>query len=164
MSRSYFIFGETMVYAGGSELGLCEGPVRIDPSFSYIPVHVDDFGPNVPAEKIWVLGEARITMELIHFDQDRLTDAIRLSMGGGAGDGVMAAAGTLMGGNLQQLKIVSIPSNIPPYIFTYCHLAEQPLEIPVGTSASKVRLTWASFPWVPGNAASSANTKLWNRA
>lgn len=101
--RDILINGESLVTVKGNgalaasgssspslwELGLASDPIRITPKFVHEDVHIDDFGPQIPVETIWMLAEANIRMTLMHFDIDILDRCIVESMAGGAFVGAM---------------------------------------------------------------------------
>ena len=103
MARAFVIPGETMVKVLGGghnsgtlifrsgmgmtsynlvELGLATEEIKITPKFHRREVHIDDYGPEVPAEIMWMLAEVNISMKLIHFDQNILSVCLKNSMGG----------------------------------------------------------------------------------
>lgn len=164
MTRAYYINGESMVSVKGNsnsaiasiqQLGLSDGPIQVTFSFKHKDIQVDAWGGVVPPEVQVMLAEARISMTLVHFDNDILESCFRESLGGAASYGALARAGTLMGGNAARfaptnhyigLNILS-PVEGQPYRFLYAYLAEQPLVFPLGTEKSLVQLNWRSIPW-----------------
>lgn len=94
MVRKIVINGETLVEVRGgahmsgtsigilTQLGLAEGQVTITPQINFRDVYVPDFGPNVPADVLWMLSSVRISMTLIFYDPTVLDICIAESMGG----------------------------------------------------------------------------------
>lgn len=167
MTREYVIYGETLVkvkgggFSGLSELGMTSEPIRILPRFVHQDISVDDFGGQIPAEVLWMLGDCRIRMTLVHYDEEVLGGCVRMAMGGGGiltafpNDGRVAAAGTPMGsarlngfiGN--RFLSLNIASSIgQPWRFPQAYIDGQPVEIPIGTEKSLVMVTWRAIPYV----------------
>ena len=174
------------------ELGLTSDAIRISPAITQKGIHTDDYGPDVPAELMWLLGEVRVRMTLVHYDADVLDVAWTESMGGpfylsdqGAGTfttagdsnvltaGWMQPAGMLYGNGLARLASgnhymglnVTSASGIP-YRFPTAVLAEQPFELPLGAEKSLTVLNWRAIPYNPPNAAGdvySSGAVLWDR-
>lgn len=183
MSHDFSIFGEALVQVeGGSlslnELGYCSEPIKVAPRFAYKDVFTDDF-PDVPSNRLWMLAETKITMTLVYYDETTLEAVILAAMVGNANGQAltMAGAGTPMGVGIlgdptNSLITLTISSNNgpQPYIFDACHLAERPVEIPLGIERSLVQLTWSSIPYfnspygIQGSEdLASANSVLWRR-
>lgn len=178
MARDFIINGETLVKVKGMgalsqdptvvspqpklwELGLAADDVRVIPRFHHKDVMVDDFGPEVPAEVIWMLAEVGITMTLVHYDRGVLDRCLAESMGGWATGvqeaGTLTGMGTLMGGGRPRfsenchfisLNLLS-PVLAQPWRFPTAYLAGLPAEVPLGTKRSLVRLNWRAVPYRP---------------
>ena len=190
MSRDLVIPGEALVRvkgmgalaledggAGLHELGLAVEDVRIVPRFYHHEMRIDDYGPNVPAELLWMLADCTIEMVLIHFDRAVLSACLVNSMGAPAGnvEGRMAAAGTMMGGGkpLRQpgnryisLTIAS-PQDDYPWRFPAAYLATPPVEYPLGTKAAAVACSWRAIPYAVTDLEQTAelvseNVQLWD--
>lgn len=171
-----FINGECLVEVQGgahlsggifdlSQLGLTdrEGVVKITPTWVHHDVKVDDYGPNIPAELQWQMAEARIGMTLVHYDRDVLDQCIGEAMGGGADAslalgfqaGTLAPAGQTFGrfkpmfasGNHYIRLFLSSAATNFPWRFLSCVLEGPPLEIPLSTRRSHVRLSWRAIPY-----------------
>lgn len=119
MPREYVIYGEVMVWAGGSffdeglggaelnstggrivELGLASDSIKITPRFVHKGIHTDDFGGVIPVDVQWMMADCLVEMTLIHYDVDVLDTCIRQTMGGvdnGISPGLCGAAGTPLG-------------------------------------------------------------------
>lgn len=181
MPRDWYIAGDVMVkivvpsgLSTGDELGLSEEPIRISPTFHYLPIHCDAYGGVVPVEKLWMLGQSNIDMTLVHYNSVLWQYLVKLGMAGGLapGDAQMGAAGTPMGGNAavgdnacNYFKLIIEASEVNSYIFPYCHLAEQPTTLPLGSAFSRTHLSVTSFPYATvDGAVSSEGNDLWERS
>lgn len=148
------------------ELGLTSESIQITPTFNHKDINTDDFGPNVPAELLWNLADVRIRLTLIHYDRDILNNVIIEGMGGGAKfdanglfvDGTFAAGGTPMGNgkplftsgcHYVSFNFLSTTSGQQPWRFPTCVLAQQPIEIPIGTKATLAVLNVRAIPYSP---------------
>lgn len=188
MARDFIINGETLVKVKGmtgtsiasvQELGLTSDETWIVPHFSHRDLHIDDFGPDIPPEVLWMLSTVTIRMTLVHYDNSILRTCITESMAGGT-EGTMVGAGTPMGGGADifsdknhyiSLNLLS-PNLSLPWRFRSTYLAEPPVEYPLGTGASLVRLNWRAIPYYPptsvgelsaGTAYRSTGRVLWDR-
>lgn len=188
MARDFVVNGETLVKvsfgdhipAGFSniaesatnlcELGLASEGIRITPTFHHLDVHVDDFGPDVPAEVLWMLADCTVQMTLIHYDRNVLDLCLAESMGGAlvgspgppGGNfryaGTMRAAGAPMGayrtlrasGNRFIGLNLASPVLQLPWRFPASYLAVTPAEIPLGTEKTQVKLNWRAIPYATG--------------
>lgn len=151
MARDYFINGETLVTVDDQELGFTDQQIKIHPRFYHQDLHCDDYGDQVPPDVMAMLAEAWIDMTLVHFDPAIVDYAIRFSMGGASTAGLVAGAGTIMGGatdrgNFMKLKLAS-PVGGKPWTFECAYLAESPVEFPIGTERSLVVLKWRAIPF-----------------
>lgn len=184
MPRDFFIEGPVLVKVKGgehlsggpiadlSELGLTSDHIQVSPVLYHHNVRPDDFGPNVPAEKLWMLAAAQIQMNLVHYD-DFVLDTIEAeSMAGGFYDpgipgistanaipGTLPPAGVPMGNNLPLFASGNhyISLNLVGSIvgtqagktirFPTSMLTEQPIILPLGTEKSVVRLTFTAIPY-----------------
>lgn len=179
MARDYQINGECLVRVRGgahlsggigflTELGLTDrdGVVRIMPEWRHRDVKVDDFGPDVPAELQWQMAQAKIHMTLVHYDRDVLDQCVGEAMGGvadaslalGQQAGSLVPAGQPFGrykpmfasGN-HYIRVNLAANNGFPWRFLSCVLQGPPLEIPLGTRRSHVKLIWRAIPYtLPG--------------
>lgn len=171
MSRNFVVYGEFIVSVSGTffdeieELGLTAEPVRIVPIYNHRDIPTDGFGPNVPVETLWNMGECLIYMTLVNYDTNVLGRCYRASMGGGNPDfvdednldGFMGPAGIPMGGGAgigqggnYYTSLHLYPTQdgaYEPYRFRACYLNSQPLEIPIGTERTLVRLGWRCIPY-----------------
>lgn len=172
MARDFYINGECLVYVKGNgalglgvsqngppgvwELGLAEENVTISPTFNHQDKMADSFGPNVPPELLWQLVEIQVRMTLVHFDKDVLNACAVESMAGGT-LASMVPAGTPMGGGLPLYTFgnhwiglfLASPVGQLPWYLPAATLTRQPLEWPLGTSRSRVQLTWRCIPYAP---------------
>lgn len=184
MARDYFINGTSLVRVKGIgslanqddgdnfgkaklwELGLAQDPIVLSPKFHHKDVFIDDFGPNVPAEVLWMLAEVRITMNLVHFDISVLRKCLANSMGnanavdafdGSINEGEFAGAGIPMGGNKNRFVAGNqyISLNIRSEVvngglnwrFPTAYLAESPMTFPMGTERTIASLNWRAIPY-----------------
>lgn len=154
-----------------SELGLTDeqGIVTISLNFAHEEINVDAWR-GAPAEMQWMLADATITMTLINFDYNVLNTCLLLSMGGAPGMNVgqMGRAGQLMGNGLPRFAPapnggaastgtnagnnyiglnLSSPVGQLPWRFFFAYLAQPPINIPLGTQKSLMRLTWRAIPY-----------------
>lgn len=171
--RSYFIYGEFIASVSGNwfsditQLGLTAEPVRIVPVYSHRDIYTDGFGPNVPVDTLWNLGECLLYMTLVNFNVVTLGTCMRAAMGGGNLDlnddtnlqGFMGPTGRPLGfgrpigaANNNYTTIHLYPTGDSPYYpyrFLACYLNSQPLEIPLGTERSLVRVCFRVIPYQP---------------
>lgn len=172
MSRDFAINGETLVKLKGSvnsflndpvELGLASDSIVVSFDYQHKPVFVDDFGPYVPAEQRVMMATADIRMNLIHYERDYLQAALAESLGGqyisligGTPGGILNPAGTLLANGLRQfasgnhyisLNLLS-PVYSTPWRFPTTFLCETPVEIPLGTSVSILKLHFKAVPYL----------------
>jgi hypothetical protein len=171
VTRDYVINGETLVKVKGNgalassgfpgeaalwELGLASEAVRVVPRFSYQDVHTDDFGPNIPAEVMWMLADVRIEMVLVHYDRAVLDACISEAMGGiSFPAGAIAPAGQCLGRGLPLFSsgnhYVSLSLMSPvlgvPWRFPASYLDSSPLIIPLGTERTLAHLSWRAIPY-----------------
>lgn len=175
MTREFVVYGEFLVEASGGrlggkqQLGLTVGPVRIIPRYVHRDILTDDFGPLSPVEVMWRMGDALVAMELVHYDTEVMNKCISMSMGGGSFDtdpgddssldGTYGPGGRILGYNRglgtaanMFTTVYLTPTNdglYEPYRFKACYLNGQPLEIPLGTERTIVRLHWRVVPYKP---------------
>ncbi len=185
MARDLHINGESLVRVKGasdsaiaslSQLGLAEGPIVVTLQLNHSDVNVDAWGglEGPPVDVQWMLAEAAVTMDLIHYDRDVLETCLALSMGGAsaATTGQMARAGTRMGKgvarfaagiNLIGLNIAS-PQEGKPWRFYHAYIASG-YEYQLSVKRTAARLTWRVIPYTadPWNAGLGAsNYQLWD--
>lgn len=137
-----------------TELGLATGGITITPVFRHVDMHTDDFGPDVPADVMWMLAECHIDMTLVHYDQAVLLNCIKESMAGGT-EGTMVGAGTPMGGlfalgsstNHYMSLNITAPISGKPWRFPTAYLAEHPLELPLSNERTLAKLHWRAIPY-----------------
>lgn len=180
MGRDFVVNGETLVRVkGGShtgsylsggisvntDLGLAVDSIRVIPKFVRKDIYVDDFGPDIPAEVLFMLGECTIQMGLVHYDPVILNTCVAEGMAGGGGgnlDGVMAPAGTPMGALIPvfssgchyvSLNLLSPQLNLP-WRFRACYLNDPPFNLPLGTEKSIPMLNWRAIPYTAPQTAS----------
>ncbi len=183
MTRSFIVPGETLIAVRGgahmsggpigdvSELGLAVEEVRVIPQFSLKDIRVDDFGPDVPAEVMWMLASVRIQATLIHFDSEVLDTMLDETMGGPGfnvvaqdliirRNRILAPGGLLLGGRKPMYAsgnhFFSVTLNNTfygsgnPWRFRKCHLMETPVIFPVGTNAQACEINIRAIPyWSP---------------
>lgn len=178
MPRDFQIFGEALVYVKGgqhmsggpigvlSELGLSTDQITITPNYYHRAVMADDFGKQVAPEYLVDLQTVTVNMTLVHYDNEVLEICLDESTGGNSTGrftdgqtsyfGTMAAGGLPMGGGVPRLfsgnhyvGVSIVGGDFAPYRFLTCYLADRPVEIPIGTNRSEVRLTWTAVPYRP---------------
>ena len=167
MARSFVINGETLVKvkgvgalasSGGNaklwELGLTSEPITIMPRFFHQNIQADDYGPNIPANVMSMLGDCDIKLSLIHYDEQVLRNCIAQSMAY-TSDGTFRSAGTLLKNNgpifssgnfFTSLSLVPGRSSGLPWRFPYAYLADSPLELSLGTQRSLAVCHWKALP------------------
>lgn len=185
MARDIHINGESMVTVKGasdsaigslSQLGLAEGPIVVSLQFNHSDINVDAWGglEGPPVDVQWMLAEAIVNMDLIHFDRTVLEACLALSMGGAslATTGQMARAGSRLGNNkarfaaginLMGLNIAS-PQEGKPWRFYHAYIVSG-YEYALGTKRTAARVTWRVIPYTqdPWNSGSgAANYQLWD--
>lgn len=187
MALGLVIHGETVVKVTGAgvftdtEIGYSVEPIEVQPHLFWYNVPTDDYGRQVPVEKLAMLGVTKIRMTLVYYDQNHVQTLLARAQAGlyTTGQVQMGGAGKPLGGggligtasnNLVTLTLVSVDGQDAPYIFEACHLYEQPVVIPLGVERSLMQLTFESFPYFNGAYGGvgsteliSANTKLWQR-
>lgn len=179
--RQIVINGETLISVKGglhmsgrsiaelSELGLAVNGVTIEPELKYKGVHVDDFGPDVPADVQWMLASVRVTARLVHFNPEILEVCLDESMANGgwryaAGPlnsdvgraGTLAPYGKLLGKRKRMYESgnnffsVNLESEVlgDPWRFRMCHLYERPLVLPLGAKASVAEVQFRALPYL----------------
>jgi len=190
MPRDIFTNGETMITVKGSssaplistlqQLGLAASQVRISFDFKHEDVNANAWGKE-PFEIQFMLSEARITMDLIHFDMPVVQDCLRESMGGAAAqavEGTTPRAGSRLGNNSARFSATNhfvglnisspvggagIAGNVLPWRFYFAYLTGPPMEIPLGTEKSIVQLNWRAIPYTtdPWGGGSGAQGNVW---
>ena len=161
------------------ELGLASEGIKITPKFVHKDIHADDLGDEVPADVMWMLAEATVSMTLVHYDRDVLRACVVESMAGGGGvagaqlfDGTVAPAGSMMGRGAIRLisgcHYISLNIASPvlnePWRFLTTYLADRPVEIPLGTQNMMALLNWRAIPYAPliGGEAHSSGAVVWD--
>jgi hypothetical protein len=163
MAREFYIHGQALVQlaymtVSGStvtvgeyaDLGLTDDSIIIRPNYSHMEIQVDSAG-TIPGD-IQIMGTTlNIDMTLVHFEAEKVDEAMRYAMGGQQTgyDFSMAAAGKLLGANnfLYQMRVTS-PVKQKPWLFRGCYLTGQPLQWPIGVKRSLVALSWKTFPFL----------------
>lgn len=169
------------------ELGLSSEAIRITPKFNHVDFKCDDFA-DTPPDVFYALAECRVDMTLIHYDPSVLERCMVESMGGGGivasgitisgimSAGVMAPSYTPMGGGKDlmtsgnhyiMLNIVPNTIEREPWRFPSSYLADRPLELPLGTERSLVKLSWRAIPYayigsLDNKEISSSGVVLWD--
>ena len=181
MARDIFINGPALVQVKGAvntsigsltQLGLAESAIRVSPAYYHDPIIVDAMGPNVPMDEQVFLAEARVTMDLVHYDRTVIDACLALAMAGSTA-GTMVGAGTRMGGGVARFAAgncyiglnISSPVAGKPWRFLYAKLDGNPAQFPLGTKRSIVQLTWLCIPYMvdPWNSgAGSAGAVVWD--
>jgi hypothetical protein len=175
MARQYQIFGEAMVRVkfGAhvpeptlSDLGLSHDAIAINFTLHHRPVKIDNFGPIIPVDNLWMLEDAQIIMNLVHWDAN-VVDQCLAECGAGSANpitnppaepGYMAAAGTPLGGGVPAfasgyhyvgLNIIPGPDTSDLWRFPACFLTQHPIVLPLGTKRSVLQLRWQAIPYQP---------------
>lgn len=173
-TRAFRINGECLVKVKGNgalgdgiggaklwELGLSVEQITVIPAFKSKNILVDDFGPDIPAELMWMLAEVAIRMDLVQYDNNAVMACLQESMAGGESteinEGVLAGAGRTMGAGLPvfspgnhyiSLNLLS-PVLGKPWRFPTSVLSQEPITIPLGTERSVCVLNWRAIPYAP---------------
>ena len=177
MARSYFVNGEALVRvkagahisspasmanSAAVTLGIAETGIEISPKYAHFDVLTDQQGTQVPAEIMSELVEAKIHMTLIHFDPDVLDVCLSEGLGGYSFSNATAtenSAGMVLGRNQALLASgnhfmslgITSPVASKPWRFQAAFLEQNPMEWPLGTLRSKVRLNWRAIVYVNTN-------------
>ena len=173
MARAFFVDGESVisVKAGahitspaamsGSAtvlLGVAEDAIRVTPRFHHFDVRNDMMGDS-PVEIMSHVMEAKITMNLIHFDRDVLDVVFTEALGGydfADETSIRDKAGALLGNNIALLSSgchflkMGIESHLAgkPWRFEAAFLDQSPFDFPLGTKRSRVMLNWRAISYV----------------
>ena len=153
-----------------TELGLSSDQITIRPNFKHKDINITDFGPEIPVEVLWNLADVTITMNLVHYDRAILERCMIESMGGGRFviptlpigalayfAGTMAPAGTALGNGKElfasgchfiSLNLLCAQSQFN-WRFPSSYMCKTPVEIPLGTQASVVKVEWRAIPYSP---------------
>jgi hypothetical protein len=169
MPRGFFINGPCLVeigfpaqYGGSGleELGLSTDSVQVIPHFEHYEKHIDNFGPNVPADLIGLGGWAEVRMTLVHFNPVVLRACINESLAGGFGafggqfTGLLGPIGEMFGNGVKAYRgtgshFVGVCLTSPyigfPWRFLSAVLQDQ-ATWPLGTKTSMVDLSWKCLP------------------
>jgi hypothetical protein len=186
MARDFQITGECLVYVKGRadsaigalcELGLADGPINVSLKFNHEDIKVDAWG-NAPPEIQWMLAEATVSMNLVHFDQDILDAVVNESMAGAPAFGQMRRAGARMGNNKARFAAggsdgnhfiglnLTAPVNSKPWRFYYAFLAQSPAVFPMGVQKQVAQLQWRVVPYTQdpwGGGTGAQGSILWDR-
>ncbi len=174
MVRDFYINGEAMVSVKGSvnsflstiqELGLTSDAILISPNYVHKDLTADGFGPFIPNDVRWMLGDVNIRMKLIHFDSPVLDCCLAESTGGNhlipgflANPGILSPAGVILGNGCQQfasgnhfislnIAVADNTLDTPAWHFPSAYLAQPPMAFPLGTEKSIVELNWRAIPY-----------------
>lgn len=167
MSRSFFLNGQTLVLVKGrsdstigslSQLGLTSDQIRITPVFRHTDITVNAWG-DAPPEVQFKLAEVRVSMTLVHYDNDVLQTCITESMGGAPDFGALPNAGAFLGNGLPRfspggllgnhyigLNLTS-PVGGLPWRFLTAYLTNPPVDIPIGTDRTAIVCNWRAIPY-----------------
>jgi hypothetical protein len=161
-----------------AQLGLTEQAIRLRFNFKQDDMDVDAWGgrKGEPVDVQTFLQDVMIYMDLVHYDESVL-EACWLESTGSIGPafGQLNRAGSRLGNNLPRFAAsnaadangivrtgnhyiglnIASPQQGKPWRFLYAYLYESPIEYPLGTDRSVVRLTWRSIaysqdPWNGG--------------
>lgn len=168
MPRDYQVTGEVLVQVKGgehlsggpiaelSELGLADNSIRIQINYQHTDLHADDFGPTVPPEVLWQLGDANITMGLVHYDPNILDICLNESASSAEDAGTMNPAGTPLGnyspifssGNTYISLNFQATQGGQTWHFPATYLTGPPIISPIGTERTIATLNWRAIPYV----------------
>lgn len=162
MASNYYVNGNTLVTADGSELGLSEGSVTIAIQPKHLDIKVSTFA-DVPPELQAMLAEATISMVLVYFDPAIVETVLRKSMAAGT-LGQMPVAGTLMGANgfFTSLQISS-PTGGRPWTFPGAFLTGNPVSWPLGNERTLLQMNFRAIPY-SSDPHTAAGAVLFSRA
>jgi hypothetical protein len=191
MPRDFQINGETLVKVKGavntgiedlSELGLAVNEVKVTPTYVHKDMIVDDFGPDVPPDVMFMIAFITVTMTLVHYDDDALETCVQLAMGNHVDsdlnpvveEGELVGMGTPLGkgkplfaeGNcLIELTLTS-PQLEKPWRFPAAYLVGEVKDEPLGVRAKQVPLRWRCIPYrtLDDGELVSQGTRLWYRS
>lgn len=90
--------GADKAYHLVNELGLATGPIKVSLIAHHEGMMVDAFGPKTPADILFNYAEAKIDMQLIHYNPALLELCYNESMGGHVTNAGMTPPGTPLGG------------------------------------------------------------------
>lgn len=179
VGRDYYLNGPTLVQVKGmvgtaietlTELGTCMDKIVVIPRFVHQDIKVDDFGPTIPPEIMALLMDVTIRMTLVNFDAAALEACIQESLGGtpdGGEFGTLPGAGIPLGGGVNRfeqgnhyigLNLSSLLEN--NWRFKHCYLPEQPVEWPLGSEHSLVKMTWRCIPYTSPKDSTGQPTEL----
>lgn len=162
------------------QLGLAASQIRISFDFKHSDVNADAWGKE-PFEIQFMLAEANITMDLIHFDMPVLQDCLRESQGGAAGqaaEGTTPRAGARLGNNAARFAATNhfiglniscpvggggVAGSVLPWCFYFAYLTGPPVQIPLGTEKSILQCNWRAIPYTtdPWGSGSGAQGNVW---
>lgn len=164
MARQYWVNGETMVYVRATfdfqdtqvfELGLCDGPIRIQPRFFHEDLKADDYGDQTPADIRCLAADCTISMNLVHFDRIVLNRCWMLAMGSPSVFGQIGPVGRIMGEGKGPgarnlfVRLMLVPLNLQTiWRFPAAYITGQPLEYPLGTQRTVANVTWRAIPYM----------------
>jgi hypothetical protein len=161
MAQSFNVFGSAVLLVGGSTLGITTDGVEVTVTHITEDVPADNFGAT-PAQVQYMGMSARISAELVYFDQSVLNTAMDFGAGG---LGLMGSVGTLI--DIQNLKFAlvvrSTPSGTgvagtnPCYKFANCYLENVTYKF--GTRKSTPRVEFRALPVYQSGISSGA--ALW---
>lgn len=162
MARAFYLAGETIVKTDGSELGLAEAPIVVTPRFKHADVNTDEFD-SAPCEVLCQGADVIIRMTLVHYDDSILQTAMQKSMADSYG--TLQANGTIMraGSTNSYVSLVLQSVLEDDWTFPNAYLAEMPVEMPLGTGRSLVKLTWRAIPYASEISPLSNASVLWTR-
>lgn len=161
MARLYYLNGNTMVTADGSELGIAESSITIAINPKHKDITVSTFGDIAPETQAF-LADATIAMALVNVDPDIIERCLRKSMASNT-LGTMPIAGTLMGANsfFVSLRMAS-PTGGRPWTFPAAYLTGSPFSWPLGNEKSVITMNWRAIPY-QADPSTAAGAVLFNR-
>lgn len=151
------------------ELGLSDEAVSIRPNFRFQPLHINDYGgtKGPPAEMLWMGGEVDIEATLYHYDLKVLDACMAESMGGMTVKGSSPNTSGYLAGQYMNMPgiplgndkallasgnhyisiLLASPQLNFEWRFPACYMTGPPLEIPLSTNASMVKVNFRSIPY-----------------
>lgn len=144
-----------------TQLGLSLNSIDVKFQFYHKELKVNSWGGHqgMPAEIQSFGATADVSMVLVHYSPDVLDACVMESLAGAPAPGavgltggllgnaasVLTSGGAFAGNHYISLNIIPAGAGILPYRFLSTYLSAPPLEIPLGTKASAVRLNWRAI-------------------
>ncbi len=160
MAALYHVNGTASMYVGqglgGSLLGI-SGAEGVDIAITdfIVDQFSDEYGPNMPAEKLQNGSRARITFELWKYDQTVLNNLMILRDGGSAAGG-SSTIGLLMLYNTKYFGLsIASPNDGVPWYFPICQISGEPVSVALSTQMKVWKITIDAIKWSSSGPASA---------